>query len=33
MEEFQSARLYPEEMEYTTLEQVLKTLKKLFKPA
>jgi len=33
MGEFEPARLGPEEMEYTTLGQVLKRLKKRFKPA
>lgn len=33
MGEFEPARLGPEEMEYTTLRQVLKRLKGRFKPA
>lgn len=33
MGEFEPARLGPEEMEYTTLQQVLKKLKGRFKPA
>jgi fructose 1,6-bisphosphate aldolase/phosphatase len=33
MGKFEPARLGPEEMEYTTLRQVLKRLKKRFKPA
>jgi len=33
MGEFEPARLGPEEMEYTTLGQVLERLKERFKPA
>jgi fructose 1,6-bisphosphate aldolase/phosphatase len=33
MGEFEPARLGPEEMEYTTLQQILEKLKGRFKPA